>query len=87
MIQKMSFDVRGISAWRDFEGSWTWNSSYHVGTFTTSAKDERRAFRSWLAARGIRFTAHKTECIDDGEILTICARSDGEPLYAAIPRF
>lgn len=86
MKEKYSFDVREIDAWNGPEG-WTWNESYHIGTMSTAAKDEKRAFSAFLARHGIKFKPNRTRIIDDGEILEIQDRKTQEPLYAAIPNF
>ena len=81
----MKFEIREIDAWMDCDG-WTWNSSYHIGEFTTNAKNEKRAFTNALARiAGIRFKLNRTIIYDDGDIIEIQDRKTHEPLFAAIP--
>ena len=79
----ITFEVREIEAWREGDG-WTWNSSFHIGEFTTSAKNEKRAFCDYLRKICVSFKANRTLIEDDGSIYTIIDRKTKEPLYAAI---
>lgn len=83
---KNTFEVRQIDAWMDIEETWTWNTSYLIGYFTTSAKDEKRAFTRFLKKNGIVFFKGKTiiDVQDGGSILEIQDRKTKEPLFAAI---
>lgn len=45
--KKFSFDVRGVEAWAEPEGGWTWNQSWHLGTMET-AGDPRQALPDFL---------------------------------------
>ena len=83
---KNTFEVRQIDAWPDIDNTWTWNMSYLVGYFTTSAKDEKRAFTRFLKKNGIVFFKGKTiiDVQDGGSILEIQDRKTKEPLFAAI---
>ena len=80
----MTFEVRQIEAWRDCE-DWYWNDSYFMGTFSTKAKDEKRAFSAFLRKHGIVFKINRSLIVNDGDILTIIDRKTKEPLFAAIP--
>lgn len=80
----MKFEVRGIDAWMDCD-NWTWNTSFLVGTFTTKAKNEKRAFCNFLRKNGIVFKVNRTLINFDGDVYEIIDRKTKEPLYAAIP--
>lgn len=43
----MKYEIRQIDAWSSGE-SWTWNESYKIGEFKTSAADHKRAFLNAL---------------------------------------
>ena len=83
---KNTFEVRQVEAWTDPESGWYWNNSFYIGSFTTSAKDEKRAFTRFLKNNGIVFFKGKTviDVQDDGFILEIQDRKTKEPLFAAI---
>ena len=80
----MKYEVREIDALRDDDG-WIWNTSYHIGEFTTRAKNEKRAFCAYLKKRGVVFKVNRTLIDFDGDVYEIVDRKTGEPLYAAIP--
>lgn len=80
----MKFEVREIDAWME-DNNWTWNTSFFVGTFTTNAKDEKRAFCNFLRKHGIIFKVNRTLIDFDGSIYEIVDRKTKEPLFAAIP--
>lgn len=79
-----AYEVREIDAWM-YDDSWTWNTSYLVGTFTTAAQDTARAFRHYLKTQGVTFNRGTTRTEYDGDVYEIVDRKTGEPLYAAIP--
>ena len=83
---KNTFEVRQIDAWPDIDNTWTWNMSYLVGYFSTSAKDEKRAFTRFLKKHGITFKKNRTiiDSQNGGDILEIQDRKTKEPLFAAI---
>ena len=83
---KNTFEVRQVEAWTDPDSGWYWNNSYYIGAFTTSAKDEKRAFTRFLKNNGIVFFKGKTiiDVQDGGFILEIQDRKTKEPLFAAI---
>ena len=87
MKEKYSYDIREIDAWIDPDGGWSWNSSFHIGTMETAAKDEKRALSAFLKKRGICFKLNRTIIYDDGSIIEIQDRKTKEPLFAAIPNF
>ena len=48
-MKKFKFEIREIDAWNyGEEEGWIWNTSYHMGDMVTSAKNEKRAFTSWM---------------------------------------
>ena len=83
-MEKAKFEIREIDAYA-YDDGWIWNTSYQIGTFETSAKDERRAFTRALAAKGIRFLRGKTRIAFDGDLYEIVEKATGAPLFAAIP--
>lgn len=80
-----TYEVREIDAWM-YDDSWTWNTSFVVGTFSTAAQDTARAFRHYLKTQGVAFRRGATRTEYDGDIYEIVDRKTGMPLYAAIPR-
>lgn len=86
MKKSYTYEIRQIEAWNDFNG-WTWNASYHIGDFTTTGEDHKRAFLNALKKVGI---VCKRGCcyVDfDGDIYELRNRKTQEPLFAAIPKF
>lgn len=81
----ITFEIRQIDAWNDGDG-WTYNETYRLGSFTTAAQDERRAFYRALARMGIRFYRGKVRAEYDGDICEIIDRKTAEPLFVAIPQ-
>lgn len=81
-----TFEIRQIDACGDPENGWTYNATYRLGSFTTAAQDERRAFYRALARLGIRFYRGRARAIDDGTIIEIIDRKTAEPLFVAIPQ-
>ena len=76
--------VISIDAWRDDCG-WYWNNQHKVGTLPASAADlsDRRLLRlmrkeGFIGAQ----SAGKVYVERDGAYITVCARSNHEPLYA-----
>ena len=80
----MKFEVREIDAWKDGD-CWTWNTSFLVGTFTTKAKNEKRAFCGFLRKNGIAFKLNRTLIDFDGDVYEIIDRKTKDPLFSAIP--
>ena len=81
----MTYEIRQADAWNSPEG-WTYNESFSLGSFTTAAQDERRAFYRALNRLGIRFNRGAVRAVDDGSIIEIVDRRDGMPLFCAIPQ-
>lgn len=81
---KTRFEVREIDGWFDGDG-WYWNTSFSMGNFETSAKNEKRAFMDYLKKRGISFKLNRTLIEFDGDIYSVIDRKTKEPLFAAIP--
>ena len=85
-MKKFKFEIREIDAlnYGEEEG-WIWNTSYHMGDMVTSAKNEKRAFTSWMKNHaGITFKPNRTLIEYDGDVYTIIDRKTKEPLFAAI---
>ena len=80
----MKFEIRQIDAWPDGE-AWTYNETFHIGEFTTNAKNLKKAFCNALHNLGIVFNRGRVVIIDDGDILEAQTRKSGEPLFVAIP--
>lgn len=79
-----TYEIRQIDAYL-YDDSWTYNTSYHLGTFTT-AGDPARAFRRALAKLGITFYRGRTATEYDGDVFEIVDRATRQPLFAAIPQ-
>ena len=79
-----TYEIREIDALA-YDDGWTWNTSYHLGEFTT-AGDVPRAFRRALKCLGITFYRGRTITEYDGDVYEICDRATHEPLFAAIPK-
>ena len=91
-MKKYKFEIREIDALVEdyFENMpiWYWNSSYHIGEFETSAKNEKKAFTAALKRiAGITFKRNRTIIDYDGSVYEILDRKTKMPLYAAIPMF
>ena len=80
----MKFEIRQIDAWYDNE-AWTYNESFHIGEFSTNAKNLKKAFCNAMHKLGIVFNRGQVVIIDDGDILEAQNRKSGEPLFVAIP--
>lgn len=81
----ITFEIREVNAWNSPDG-WTYNETYRLGSFTTAAKDERRAFYRALNRLGIRFYRGRVRAVDDGTVIEIIDRKTAEPLFVAIPQ-
>lgn len=85
--QLESYEVREIDAWADPDGGWTYNESWHIGSFCTYSQDIPRAFRRYLKqCHGITFYRGRTATEYDGDVYEIVDRKTREPLFAAIPQ-
>lgn len=85
-----TYEVREIDAWADADDpeeapAWIWNTSYHMGEFTTTG-DVSRAFRAALRRLGVTFNRGRTATVYDGGVYEIIDRETGAPLFAAIPQ-
>lgn len=80
----MKYEIRQIDAWSSGEG-WTWNESYKIGEFKTSAEDHKRAFLNALRKIGIVCKRGKCKVEFDGDIYEVQERKSGLPMFAAIP--
>ena len=82
---RTAYEIRQIDAYM-YEDEWTYNDSYNLGSFTTAAQNERRAFYRALARLGVRFYRGAVRAVDDGCIIEIIDRKTAEPLFVAIPQ-
>lgn len=58
-MKKYQYEIRQIDAWNSPEG-WTWNTSYLLGTMTTSAENISKAMSRYLKQHhGIIFKANR----------------------------
>ena len=88
-----TYEIRQVDAWAEYDDpddpdeapAWTYNETWHLGTFTTAA-DVSRAFRAALRRMGIRFYRGRTVTVYDGDMYEITDRATGEPLFVAIPQ-
>ncbi len=92
------FSVHSIDAWADdSEGGWTWNQSYKLFEFRTTALDLKRAFLKRLRKflkDGVPTVAGIREHVDlgrgwfyvtdDWDVMELCRRKDCCPIYACI---
>lgn len=78
-----TYEIREVDAWM-YDDSWTYNTSYRLGTFTTTG-DAARAFRRALAKLGVTFYRGRTVTEYDGDVYEIVDRKTREPLFCAIP--
>jgi len=88
-----TYEVREIDALAEYDDpddpdempSWVWNTSYRLGTFTTTG-DPARALRDYLRRHhGVTFYRGRTVTEYDGDVFEIVDRATREPLFAAIP--
>lgn len=87
-MEKYKYEIREIDAWGNAFDGYEWNTSYLIGTFETSAKNERKAFTAALKRiAGITFKKNRTIIDYDGSVYEILDRKTKMPLYAAIPIF
>ncbi len=78
------YEIRQINAIA-YDDGWSYNSTYHISTFTTTG-NPARAFRRALARFGIAFYRGRTRTEYDGDVYEIVDRATGEPLFCAIPQ-
>ena len=88
------YEVREVDAWAEYDDhddpdetpAWIWNTSYHLGEFTTMS-DPASALRRYLKERhGITFNRGTTATVYDGDVYEIIDRATRQPLFAAIPQ-
>lgn len=87
-----TYEIREVDALPEYDDpddpeeapAWIWNTSYHLGSFTTTG-DPARAFRRALNRLGVTFYKGKTVTEYDGDVYEIVDRKTREPLFAAIP--
>lgn len=83
------YELRSIDAWRDPEGGWTWNNSFHIesGIFIGNEVGTRGLLK--YCREGLNILTNESKgrvrVYDDGDIIEIQARGTGEPLFAFIP--
>lgn len=82
-MKKNRFEIRQLDSYI-YDEEWTVNTSYHLGTLYTSAKNEKSAFVRFLNSLGIRFLKNRTRIEFDGDNYTIIDRKTKEPLFIAI---
>lgn len=81
-----TWEIRQVDALPDDEDGWTYNITYRLGSFTTTAENPAKAFHAALARLGIRFHRGTTATEYDGDVCEIVDRRDGMPLFCAIPQ-
>lgn len=80
-----TYEVREIDAYL-YDDIWTYNTSYRLGSFTTTA-DPARALRRYLKDHhGVTFYRGRTVTEYDGDVYEIVDRATRQPLFAAIPQ-
>lgn len=82
--QPERYEVRQIDAIA-YDDGWTYNETWHLGTFSTFSQDIPRAFRRYLKQLGVTFYRGRTVTEYDGDVYEIVDRATREPLFAAIP--
>ena len=86
-MDKYSFEIRQIDAWRDVEGGWTYNETWHICNVKSGANDVKRMFSRQLNRRGITFKKNRTRIEYDGSIYEVIDRKTKEPLFCMIPEY
>lgn len=84
MKNPQNVEVREVEAWA-YDDGWTYNQTWLVGVFKTSAKNISRAFTRYLKKQGIVFKKNRTLVWYDGDCYEIVDRKTKEPLFVAIP--
>lgn len=80
---KQKYEIRQIDAWND--GSWFWNTSWHIGDFKTVSQNVNQPFMKALKKLGITFKKGTVYVAYDGDIFEVRNRITDEPYFAAIP--
>ena len=83
-MKKYSYEIRQIDAWNDGDNCWTWNESFHICKFLSSADNMKRAFLRKLHNLGIAFSV-PVKVVYDGSIWEVQRRDNDEPIFACIP--
>ena len=91
------FSVFAIYAWADGDGVWVWNESRRLFSFRSNSSNMRRTFvsrlRSYLANGFDPITGRRKPIIlgrgwfkvtDELDVMELCNKSDGCPVYACI---
>ena len=87
MNNYQKYEIRQLDCWM-YDGEWTENTSYHVGTMTTRAQNIRRAFAAWMRTHEkIYFMRNQTLIEFDGDCYTIIDKKSKEPMFIAIPLY
>ena len=85
MTDAITFEVREIDAWLEPDNTWSENTSYKLGVFTTRAVDCKKALTNYLRNRhGIRFFLNRTLMFDYGDMIEIVDRKTQMPIIRAI---
>lgn len=84
--KEVNYEIRQLDSYL-YDEEWTINTSYYIGILSTAAKNERKAFTSFLKKQGIMFYKGKTIIEFDGDCYTILDRKTQEPLFTAIPQY
>lgn len=79
---KTKYKIKQVDAWAECE-SWTYNNTFVIGEFSTSAKNVKRVFLNNLHNLGIVCKRGKTVVYDNGDYLELCERKTGKPLFCA----
>jgi hypothetical protein len=94
-MKKYKYEIRQIEAWiepcyeimpgetEDYT-TWTWNESWHICDFLSSATDMKRAFLRKLSSIGVTFSV-PVKVDYDGSIYEIQRKDNNMPLFALIP--
>ncbi len=80
-----TYEVRQVDAYL-YDDCWTYNETWHLGSFTTAVADVPRAFRAALRRLGVTFHRGRTVTEYDGDVYEIVDRATREPLFVAIPQ-
>ena len=84
MAKRYTFRARQLEAWGNAVDGFDVNNVWNIGEFSTSARDEARAFTRYLKRCGITFRKGCTRIWCDGDNYTIEDRKTGEPLFDAV---
>lgn len=82
-MTKFTYEVRQVDAW-NYDGEWTYNQTWLVGTFKTAANDLKRALIRYLNKKGIHFKHSQILINSEWDSIEILDRKTKEPLYCMI---